>query len=114
MTGLSDNVLLIIIIVLLISAVVFIVVLVAKKRKTSSLDNFEQSQKEQRQLSYKQQMYLNSLRGDETSPYSVASYIISQSAYDAFSDFIKEVFGYEKGSEESNRKIYLMIKIIVF
>lgn len=77
---------------------------------TSNQSKTTKTYKEPRQLSYKQQMYLNSLRGDETSPYSGAAYNISQSAYDAFSDFIQEIFGFEKGSKENKHKIFLMIK----
>lgn len=77
---------------------------------TSNQSKTTKTYKEPRQLSYKQQMYLNSLRGDETSPYSGAAYNISQSAYDAFSDFIQEVFGFEKGSKENKHKVFLMIK----
>ena len=90
---------------------VIVVVSISKSgSKTSGSNRTTKEHKEPRQLSYKQQMYLNSLRGDETSPYSGAAYNISQSAYDAFSDFIQEVFGYEKGTEENKHKVFLMIK----
>ena len=72
---------------------VIVVVSISKSgSKSSDSNRTTKEHKEPRQLSYKQQMYLNSLRGDETSPYSGAAYNISQSAYDAFSDFIQEVF----------------------
>ena len=101
----------IVVVLIVIAAVILVVVLVSKKTNESSrCSNYEEKKTEQRELSYKQQMYMNSLKGDESSPYSVANYIISQSAYDAFSDFVQEVFGYEKGSKESDRKIYLMIR----
>lgn len=101
------------IVIFVIAGIVVLIVLAVNYGSSSSSRNTKsnyQQHKEPRQLSYKQQMYLNSLKGDESSPYSGAVYNISQSAYDAFSDFIKEVFGYEKGSEESKHKIYLMIK----
>lgn len=103
---------------LIIAIVIFVVggliaIIVFASRSSSNTSNQSKTTKtykEPRQLSYKQQMYLNSLRGDETSPYSGAAYNISQSAYDAFSDFIQEVFGFEKGSKENKHKIFLMIK----
>lgn len=103
---------LVVIPIILIPLIILIIVLATKNSNSPSSTNHskQQPKKEPRQLSYKQQMYLNSLRGDETSPYSSATYTISQSAYDAFSDFIFEVFGYEKGSEQSKQKIFLMIK----
>lgn len=103
--------LIIAIVIFVVGGLIAIIVFASKSASSSSSSQKNtKAYKEPRQLSYKQQMYLNSLRGDESSPYSGAIYNISQSAYDAFSDFIQEVFGFEKGTDENKHKVFLMIK----
>ena len=65
---------------------------------------------EYKALSYKQQMFRNHLEGDKTSPYSQATYILSQSGYDAYADFVIKLFGFKKGSKECDEKIFNLIK----
>lgn len=72
-------------------------------------DNTTKKPTDNRQLSYKQQMYLNSLRGDKTSPYSQAAYIMGQSAFDAFSNFITDLFGYPKNTPENDKKLHQLL-----
>lgn len=106
--------LIIAIVIFVVGGLIAIIVFASKSASSSSSSQKNtKAYKEPRQLSYKQQMYLNSLRGDESSPYSGAIYNISQSAYDAFSDFIQEVFGFEKGTDENKHKVFLMIKKVI-
>lgn len=73
----------------------------------------KERQLEPQELSYKQQMYRNAIQGDENSPYYGAERI-SQSTFEALSDYIYELFGYEKGSPENSNKIINLIgKFIV-
>lgn len=99
-----------IIISVFIAIVAISVIIYAYFKKHNFNTGESATSKKQKPLSYKQQMYKNSLMGDETSPYSVATYILSQSAYDAYSDFVKDLFGYQKGSKDSETKIFDLIK----
>ena len=64
--------------------------------------------KQKRENSYKQEQYLDYLRGSTNTPY-YGSNKISQTMYKAFSDYIYEFFGFAQGTEENKNKIKIFI-----
>lgn len=85
----------------------FVVVAVMIRRSTNNKESNEYK-KEDKTWSYKQEKYYDFLRGDENSPY-YGSNKISQTTYDAFSDYIYEFLGYEKGTDKNSEIIKIFI-----
>lgn len=92
------------IVVLILVAIIIIVSIIITSLVVHNIKNNKASKEEPRELSYKQEQYLESLRGSKDSPY-YGSNKIGQTTYKAFSDYIFEFYGYEQETEKNKNII---------
>lgn len=94
-------------------AVTVIIIVFARKRnkpyRPKNIDNGPKKENNNSPKSYKQEMYLEALRGNENSPYYESNKTIGQSTYDACADYVCELFGCEKDSDEYDKKMFFLL-----